>query len=86
MSSRDYRSSLKKKAGIPPGNPFASAVAGFYTYFSHRKIIARSTSKEKLDALVMSIGNITFGGTGKTPHVEFFAKYLKNKNLKVGIA
>ncbi len=29
---------------------------------------------------VISVGNITVGGTGKTPHVEYLVKLLKNEN------
>ena len=39
----------------------------------------------KLDCKVISIGNITLGGTGKTPLVEFLAKYLNRKGCKVGV-
>ena len=31
------------------------------------------------------VGNITVGGSGKTPLVIWLAKYLSNKGLKVGI-
>lgn len=34
---------------------------------------------------VISIGNITMGGTGKTPFVEFSAKYLQKKGMKIAI-
>ena len=34
---------------------------------------------------VISIGNLTVGGTAKTPFTIFISKHLKNKGLKVGI-
>lgn len=34
---------------------------------------------------VISVGNITTGGTGKTPFTIFIAEYYLEKNLKVGI-
>ncbi|MFC5270180.1 tetraacyldisaccharide 4'-kinase [Adhaeribacter terreus] len=33
---------------------------------------------EKFDLPVISVGNLTVGGTGKTPHVEFLLRLLKN--------
>lgn len=40
---------------------------------------------EKVDAKVISIGNITVGGSGKTPTVVYVTKLLKKNNVKVGI-
>lgn len=41
---------------------------------------------KKLDAYVISIGNMSFGGTGKTPFTIELAKHLvQNTNLKIGI-
>lgn len=39
----------------------------------------------KLGCKVISVGNITVGGTGKTPAVGFIAARLKEKGLKVAI-
>jgi len=39
----------------------------------------------RLPCKVVSIGNITLGGTGKTPMVELVAKYLKKQSHKVAI-
>ena len=36
------------------------------------------------DIPVISVGNITVGGTGKTPHVEYLARLLKDK-VKVAV-
>jgi len=40
------------------------------------------SKKQRLGKPVISVGNITFGGTGKTPLVELVAQYLKTKNKK----
>ncbi|MCD6093624.1 MAG: tetraacyldisaccharide 4'-kinase [Candidatus Omnitrophica bacterium] len=39
----------------------------------------------KLDCKVISIGNITLGGTGKTPMVEFLAKELEKRGRRVAV-
>lgn len=40
---------------------------------------------ERVDRPVISIGNVTTGGTGKTPMVEYVARYLREKGLRVAI-
>lgn len=46
------------------------------------KNVFKSTS---VDAKVISIGNITVGGSGKTPAVLLISKLLKLKNKKIGV-
>ncbi|MFY9609787.1 MAG: tetraacyldisaccharide 4'-kinase [Blastocatellia bacterium] len=40
---------------------------------------------KRVGPIVISIGNITFGGVGKTPLVEFIARYLKAEGHEVAI-
>jgi len=40
---------------------------------------------QRLDARVISVGNITVGGTGKTPVVEYLAQLLSKRGKTVGI-
>jgi tetraacyldisaccharide 4'-kinase len=40
---------------------------------------------ERLGATVISVGNITVGGTGKTPLVEYIARYLRRESHSVAI-
>ncbi len=49
-----------------------------------RKLDARQ--KDTLDVPVISIGNITLGGTGKTPVCRRLAELLEERGRKVGIA
>ncbi len=48
----------------------------------HRKGVLRSGS---LPRPVVSLGNLTVGGTGKTPHVQFLARWLSARGVKVAI-
>lgn len=48
-------------------------------------ICEKLKKKKHLAAAVISVGNITVGGTGKTPFVIMLAKYLKNRKKKVAI-
>jgi tetraacyldisaccharide 4'-kinase len=41
--------------------------------------------QKRLQAVVISIGNITLGGTGKTPMVEYIARYIKSEDHSVAI-
>jgi len=45
----------------------------------------RAGEPKKLDARVISVGNITWGGTGKTPMVMFLAKSLAEAGQKVAV-
>ncbi len=51
-------------------------------------LLLRSLVKDqpiKLSIPVISVGNVTVGGTGKTPIVEFIARVLTYEGFKVGI-
>jgi tetraacyldisaccharide 4'-kinase len=60
----------------------------FYGLGYHFKIFLYQSGMvkpKKLKAKVISIGNITLGGTGKTPLVIYVSQKLKEKKLKVAI-
>ncbi len=59
---------------------FYSLVQGRLALFRHR-----IKSDYHLGATVVSIGNLTVGGTGKTPVVEMFARRLLQEGRQVGI-
>jgi len=50
--------------------------------FCYKKNVLKT---HKLNCKVISIGNITLGGTGKTPLVEFLTGHLKQEGYRVGI-
>ena len=41
--------------------------------------------QKRLDATVISVGNLTLGGAGKTPMVDYIARYLKSENHSVAV-
>lgn len=51
-------------------------------YFLYRKRILRDSF---LGCLVVAVGNLTVGGTGKTPVVEIFARNLAQRGRRVAI-
>ena len=53
--------------------------------FRHWVYDKRIFRNKALGCLVVSIGNLTCGGTGKTPVVEVFAKTLSQKGRKVAV-
>jgi len=48
-------------------------------------IFINKLKSQRLNVKVISVGNITLGGTGKTSLVEFIARYLKGQGHKVAI-
>lgn len=64
-----------------PFSPIYASIMKIRAFFYERGMFASS----KLPCPVISIGNITMGGTGKTPHVLAVARYLANNGLRVAI-
>jgi len=58
--------------------PF-SFLYGTAVYFRNRFYDLNLIKSKEFDVPVISIGNITVGGTGKTPHVEYLVELLKDK-------
>jgi tetraacyldisaccharide 4'-kinase len=58
--------------------PF-SLVYGFIIYIRNLLFDYQLIPSEEFDMPVISVGNITVGGTGKTPHVEYLISLLKDK-------
>lgn len=56
-----------------------SVLFGFVTYVRNRLFDYHILLKEKQFAIpIISVGNITVGGTGKTPHIEYLVSLLKD--------
>ena len=57
-----------------------------FIIFSRNKLFDINLFRiRSLSKPVISVGNLTVGGTAKTPFTIFISKHLKNKGLKVGI-
>jgi len=61
--------------------------------FPYRWVMARRNRRydraqaeiHRVDVPVISVGNLTLGGTGKTPLVEWLARYFRNQGVRVAI-
>ena len=62
-----------------------SAIFGWIVQLRIRLYNIGILSTKSLGCMIVSIGNITVGGTGKTPAVELFAKALLKEGRKVAI-
>ena len=60
--------------------PYTLAVA----FRNHRYNVGR-TSVQHVNVPVISVGNLTLGGTGKTPMVKWLAQTLENVGSRVAI-
>lgn len=68
-------------AGLKPFSAIYSLVVQIRLFLYKINIL----KQEKIDAYVISLGNITTGGTGKTPIVAEIANYLTSLGLKNAI-
>jgi len=86
---QDYLYSLAtdKYQGLIPSiiKPFLFLLSLIYGLIIRILIFFYSLNPYHLNCKVISIGNISLGGTGKTTLVEFIARYLKQQGHKVAI-
>ncbi len=64
-----------------PAIPVYSLIIGIRNWFFDKKIF----SAARVNAKVISVGNITVGGSGKTPLVIYLSKLLKKESKRVGV-
>ena len=64
---------------------FCSFFYGICSYFKNFAYDKKIIRPQKVGAYVISVGNMTTGGVGKTPVVSEIAKYFISKNKKVAI-
>lgn len=53
--------------------------------YRNRRYDAGHAEIVKVEAPVVSVGNLTLGGTGKTPMVKWIARWLRDRDLRVAI-
>jgi len=82
-----YNLATDKYRGIIPRviNYFLFLLSLVYGLIVRFIIFINQIKPYHLNCRVISIGNITWGGTGKTSLVAFIAKYLKNRGHKIAI-
>ncbi len=81
-ADRDRSGSVRFLLGVLKGLSAVFAVAVAIRHFLYRTGIMR---RHPLGIQVISIGNVTAGGTGKTPVTEIFARTLAKEGRKVAI-
>lgn len=90
MSSRDVFYNIFRNRGITfILKPVLIILSGIYAFFIHARRIAYKFGifrSFKLPLRVISVGNITMGGTGKTPMVITLADFFREKGKKVAIS
>ena len=57
---------------LTPFSWIYGGVVGFRNYLFDKGVI----KSERFEVPVVSVGNLTVGGAGKTPHVEYLVDYL----------
>jgi tetraacyldisaccharide 4'-kinase len=62
-----------------------AAAAGFYRAGVGARHLYWRMMKRQARVLTISVGNLTVGGTGKTPFTLFLARRLQSQGLRVGI-
>jgi len=65
-----------------------AGLAGFYRLGVAARNLAYNRgwkSNHRVEAPVISVGNLTLGGTGKTPMVEWIAQWYRTQGLRVAI-
>lgn len=74
-----------KGAAYRPAKAFLLILSFIYGWVVQAVVLFYRARPYRLDCKVVSVGNITLGGTGKTVLVEYAARYLRQEGHKVAI-
>jgi 3-deoxy-D-manno-octulosonic-acid transferase len=80
-----YRAQIPRYRPAMPWFAMAWALSCLWRWGSRRRQAGDLARQRKLDVPVVSIGNLTAGGTGKTPCVLRLAELLKERGRRPGI-
>jgi tetraacyldisaccharide 4'-kinase len=80
-----YRSHVPCYRPALPWYPLLSALSRLWRWGGALKREADLRAQKKLDMPVISVGNLTMGGTGKTPCVLRLAELLRDRGRRPGI-
>ena len=89
--SLDYRSIMngQRKGPLPfllrSGLLAASGIYSIAVRIRNRRYDSGAKPIHQCDAFVISVGNVTTGGTGKTPIVCYLAKWFRSQGIRVAI-
>lgn len=61
-----------------------SLIYSFVLYIRHRLFDINLLRSKSFDIPIICVGNLSFGGTGKTPHTEYLIRLL-SKSMKVAV-
>ncbi len=61
-----------------------SWIYGFIVFVRNKLFDWKILKEKQYDIHIISVGNITVGGTGKTPHIEYLISILRN-NYKIAV-
>ena len=90
LSGAKYRAVVKGHRGLGPaisrlGLRAASVPYGSVVWLRNRLYDCGGYRVYRAKAPVVSVGNLTLGGTGKTPCVEYVARYFREQGRRVAI-
>jgi len=91
LDSSDFRALVSgQRRGVWPSCfRFLAAVAaapyGWVVRWRNWRYDAKRANIRRVSAVVVSVGNLTLGGTGKTPMIEWLARWFARHDVRVGL-
>lgn len=89
LSARDFQEIVSGKrrgigASLLRGTMWLASLGyGVGVTVRNRRYDSQAKGSEKIDVPVISVGNLTLGGTGKTPMVAWLARWFRERDYRV---